>query len=358
MRGLACGTLGLWLLLASTAAASWLPETVRIGRLALARGGLSVVLSGIEVSHRPGAATALSVERIEGPEGMIPLWASLRLVPRGSGWRMAGVIASGKGELVLRFEGTGKGASPNAVSVAMETLRFTSGGLQPGRLWPPLRHVLSDARGSIDLALDWRRGPAGPAGLALGIEGVAFATPYGPIGPIDGTIRLDRLWPPRTAAPQELRIEGIDPGRLVEALEIEGLAIEGVMDADLAFSFTEAGRLYFEESRIAARKPGVIRYRPAEPPPFLENQGPNVDLLVAALADFHYDAATLTVEGFLDGDIDVALHLDGANPELYEGHPIELNLDLEAPVLGLVTAGRNALELPDRLRRALQDLVR
>ncbi len=358
MRGLACGCIGLWLWLASTAAASWLPETVRIGRLAVARGAWSAVLSHVEVTRRPGAATALSVERIEGPAGTIPLWASLRLVPRGTGWRMAGVIASGRGELVLRFEGTGKGASPDEVSLAMEKLRFTPGGLQPGRLWSPLREVLSDARGSIDLALDWQRGAAGSAGLTLAIEGIAFATPYGPVGPIDGTISLDRLWPPRTAAPQALRIEGLEPGLMVERLAIPDLSIEGILDADLAFSFTEAGRLYLEASRIAARGPGVIRYRPAEPPPFLTNQGANVDLLVAALADFHYDAATLTVEGFLDGDIDVALHLEGGNPELYEGHPIELNLDLEAPILGLVAAGRNALELPDRLRQALQDLVR
>jgi hypothetical protein len=50
----------------------------------------------------------------------------------------------------------------------------------------------------------------------------------------------------------------------------------------------------------------------------------------------------------------VGLQLRGANPELYEGHPIELNVNLEAPILPLALAGRDALELPAAVRRALE----
>lgn len=358
MRLLAGGVLGGWVLLASTAGASWLPETVRIGRLGIAYDEWSVVLTRVGLERRPGAPLALSVDRIEGPAGIIPLWASLRIGPAATGWRMDGVMASAKGEFVLRFNGASDGGALDRIAIAMEPLRFEPGALQPVRLWSGFEDVLGDARGTIDLALDWQRGQPEAADLALTITGLAFVTDYGEVGPINGSIRLDRLWPPRTAMPQKLRVEGLDFGRLVDGLEIDELTVEGIMDADLVFSFNELGRMHIEQGHLEARGPGIIRYRPQSPPPLLESQGANVDLLIAALANFRYDAAVAMLEGFLDGDIAVALHLHGANPELYEDQPIELNLSLEAPILGLVSAGRNAFELPIRLRRALQELAR
>jgi hypothetical protein len=350
--------LGGWLLLAPSIAVAWFPETVQIGRLGLVHDEWTVVLSHLQLERRPGAPLALSIDRIEGPTGIMPLWASLRLVPGAKGWRLDGVVASGKGELVLRFSGAGHRGELDRATAAIEPLRFEPGALQPVRFWPRIGEMVRDVQGTIDLSLDWQRGPPESADLVFEIAGLTFDTDYGRVERIDGTIRLDRLWPPRTATPQRLRIEGLDLGRLVERLEIEALAIEGIMDAALEFSFTEAGRLYIEQSLLEARGPGVIRYRPAQPPPLLASQGANVDLLIAALADFRYDAATATVKGFVDGDNSVALQLQGANPELYEGHPIELNLSLEAPILDLVGAGREVLDLPVRLRRAVQELGR
>ncbi len=343
-----------WLFLAGSSLAAWLPETVRIGRLSIAYDEWSVALLRVELERRPGAPLALSIDRIEGPAGSIPLWASARLASRATGWRLDGVVASGKGELVLRFDGAGSGGVPDRVTATLEPLRFAPDALQPARLWLGLGEQIRDVHGTIELSLDWQGSQPEATDLALVIDGLSFTTDYLPVGLIEGTLRLDRLWPPRTAAPQRLRMEGLDLGRLVERLEVEALAIEGTVDGELGFSFTETGRLYIEESRFAARGPGVIRYRPAQPPPVLGSQGANVDLLVAALADFRYDAASATVEGFVDGDISIVLQLQGANPALYEGHPIELNLSLEAPVLGLVGAGREAFDLPARLRRALQ----
>lgn len=346
--------MGGYLAAISGAAAAWLPETVQIGRLSLTYHEWTVAFSRLELERRPRAPLALSIDRIEGPAGIIPLWASARLTSRATGWRLDGVVASGRGELVLRFNGLSIGGVPDRVAVILEPLRFAPDALQPARLWSALDEQIRDVQGTIELSLDWQGSQPESTDLVLDIEGLTFTTDYLPLGPIEGSIRLDRLWPPRTAAPQRLRIEGLDLGRLVERLEVEALAIEGTVDGDLGFSFREEGRLYIEESRFATRGPGVIRYRPAQPPPVLGSQGANVDLLVAALADFRYDAATATVEGFVDGDISIVLQLHGANPALYEGHPIELNLNLEAPVLGLVGAGREAFELPARLRRALQ----
>ena len=60
------------------------------------------------------------------------------------------------------------------------------------------------------------------------------------------------------------------------------------------------------------------------------------------------------LRGYLDDEMTVELQLRGSNPELYEGHPIELNVTLEAPILPLALAGRDALELPEAVQRLLE----
>ena len=101
-----------WLLAAGQCVAAWVPDTVRIGRLSLAYDEWTVALSRLQLERRAGAPLALSIDRIEGPAGVAPLWASLRLDPRSMGWRLDGVVASGRGELVLRFNGVGSGGTP------------------------------------------------------------------------------------------------------------------------------------------------------------------------------------------------------------------------------------------------------
>lgn len=330
------------------AAFAW-PETIRIGRLALAYDELAATFTRVEIGWRPGQPIAVSADRIQGPIGTVPLWASARLRQAPAGWSLNGVMATGPGDLVIRYEGSGLGGDAPRLQLRSEPVRFAAGGLQPASLWPGLAGLARDVAGTVQATADW---PAG--GAVLTIDALRLTTDYGPLGPIDGRIVLDRLWPPRTAEPQRLRIEGLRLAPLVEGFEIAALGAEGTIDADLLFSFTEDGRPFMDEGRLVARGPGVLRYRAEDPPPMLAGQGEGVDLLFTALADFRYDALTAILRGYLDDEMTVELHLSGSNPELYEGYPIELNVNLEAPILPLALAGRDALGLPDAVRRALE----
>jgi hypothetical protein len=330
------------------ARAAWLPETVRIAQLALSYAEHRVAMQRVEIAWQPDQPIALSVDRLDGPAGTVPLWASLRLRQTAAGWGLTGVMASGAGDVVLRLEGSGLGGDAARLQVRSEPLRFAPDDLQPARLWPPLGAFASDVRGTLRLELTWPDGPAW-----LDVEALYLTTDYGPIGPVDGRITLDRLTPPRTATPQTLRIEGMGLAPLVDGFEIAALGAEGTIDADLRFSFLEDGRLFIDDSVVTARGPGVLRYRADRPPDVLAGQGQGVDLLFTALADFRYESLRATLRGYLDDELTVELQLRGANPELYEGHPIELNVNLEAPILPLALAGRDAMELPEAVRRAL-----
>jgi hypothetical protein len=195
------------------------------------------------------------------------------------------------------------------------------------------------------------RWPAGPG--TISVDGLRFASAFGPVGPIDSRVELAQVWPPRTAKPQELRIAALELATLVDAFDVPDLEAEGQIDADLRFSVLDGGNLLIEEGAFTALGSGVLRYRADAPPAMLAAQGESVDLLFRALSDFHYETLAATVSGYLDGDLKVALQLRGANPNLYEGQPIELNVDLEAPILVLALAGRDLMELPRMVRDAL-----
>ena len=348
------GRLGLAALAAAVvltpqAVAAWPPETVRVARVALSFDEQRLTMQRLEVAWRPAQPIALSVDRIQGPAGMVPLWASVRLRPGAAGWRLDGVLASGPGDLVLRFAGSGLGGEGLRLEVRSEPVRFAPDGLQPARLWPPLAAYARAVRGTLRLELAWPDGPA-----RLDVEAVHLTTDYGALGPVEGRIVVDRLDPPWTSEPQLLRIEGMGLAPLVDGFEIAALGAEGTIDADLRFSITRDGRIRLDDTVVTARGPGVLRYRAEQPPDVLAGQGQGVDLLFTALADFRYESMRATLNGYLLDDMTVELQLRGANPELYEGHPIELNVNLEAPILPLALAGRDAMALPDAVRRALE----
>ncbi len=328
--------------------AAFLPSQLRIGLLRLAYDDLETRLQRLEIAWTGGPVVAISVDRIDGPVAALPFWASARLQPGDAGWRVNGVLASGAGEVVVRFDGAGLGNSAGSLRLATDPIRFGADGLQPAALWPPLGDVLTATSGTLQAEITWPKGP-----LSLLIDRLGFVTDYGPVGPIDGLIQLDGLSPPRTATPQTLRIEGMRLEALVEGLAIEALDAAGIVDADLRFSFLDSGRLHVDEGVLMARGPGVLRYQASEPPAALVDQGESVALLFRALGDFRYETLSATVSGYIDEDLTIALQLRGANPALYEGHPIELNVTIEAPLLPLALAGRDLMALPATVRDAL-----
>jgi hypothetical protein len=56
--------------------------------------------------------------------------------------------------------------------------------------------------------------------------------------------------------------------------------------------------------------------------------------------------------------MDIGLHLGGANPDLYDGHPIEFNLDLQGELGNILQQGVASYQIPDRVRERMQGFGR
>ena len=129
--------------------------------------------------------------------------------------------------------------------------------------------------------------------------------------------------------------------------QLDGLSGEGTMHGTLPITIAGAEAV-IAHGELVSDGPGWVRYRPAQPPAALEAGGQNVNLLLQALENFRYKDLRLTIDGRTDGEMDVGLHIAGANPDLYDGYPIEFNLNLEGALANVLRQGLAGYQIPER----------
>lgn len=168
-----------------------------------------------------------------------------------------------------------------------------------------------------------------------------------------------RFWLPAgaldLAAPQQrlsARLEGVQLGDVLAAYPTEGLSGSGVIDGSFDAQRSAEG-LSVRDGKLAARAPGgVLRFRS----PKIEALGqanPAMKIVTEALHDFHYDLLTSDVRYDENGKLNLGLRLNGHNPALEGGRPINFSIDLEEDIPALLTS----LQLSDRVSETIQRRV-
>lgn len=125
-----------------------------------------------------------------------------------------------------------------------------------------------------------------------------------------------------------MRAEGLDLEALADLLQIEGLAGTGRLTGELKFQVTEDA-VIVEAGELGAEEPGLLRYK-GEALSAAAEGNENLALLVQALENFHYDVLTLGIDIPEFGDGIVTLHLEGNNPEVLDGYPFDVTINLES----------------------------
>jgi hypothetical protein len=154
-----------------------------------------------------------------------------------------------------------------------------------------------------------------------------------------------------------LTAERLQLNQIFALAQLDGLTGEGTMHGTLPITVS-GSEATITGGELVSDRPGWVRYRPDEAPAALQAGGENVNLLLQALENFRYEELRLTIDGRTDGDMDVGLHLAGANPDLYGGHPIEFNLNLEGALADVVRAGLTGYQIPERIRERMQGFRR
>jgi Dicarboxylate transport len=383
--------------------------------------GIATRLALVADGLAPGQAIPVTVASISHggkPAWFAPLTLAGTLQPNAGRVDFEARVSRPADALVLTLRGRQDLArGQGQAELKLAPLIFAPGGLQPGQLAPILGDRLKDVAGKIALdgTLAWGKGDQIAADLALLLDSLGFTAGPARLEQVNGVLRVDRLWPPRTPPGQQLAIglldlglpltegligfridpdqtlaveqlrwslaggtvraepfrvgsatsdirvtltaDGLDLGQLFALTRLDGLSGDGRVHGTLPVRI-EDGVAAIEGGALETDRPGWLRYRPAEPPTALQAGGANVNLLLQALENFHYEALRITLDGRTDAAMDIKLHVRGANPELYGGYPIEFNLNLEGELANILRSGLSTYQIPKRIREQMRGFQR
>ncbi|OEY65361.1 intermembrane phospholipid transport protein YdbH family protein [Marinobacter sp. X15-166B] len=251
--------------------------------------------------------------------------------------------------------------------------------------------ALAQVNGTYDRT-EWV-GMNGRAGLALGAERftlevpeltIAGVNPGVPVGPLSvvgryqaplaqfaaGQLTLQKataaalggqltisadtwdLADPPVTLPVELT--RLSLAQLLTVYPTEGLAGTGTLSGTLPLLFDPATGVQVQQGRIDALAPGGRLQLSAERLQTLARGNETMRLVATAMENFHYSVMGSGIDYDRDGNLTLSMHLEGHNPELQDGHPVVLNINLQENIPALLTS----LQLSGRVSEAVAERVR
>lgn len=373
-----------------------------------------------EVAVGPAAVEAvLSIGQLRHtrpPPFVAPL--TVKAETRVAGQALTFDVRAGddSGALVIDLTGSHDlGEDVGEGQLTLYPLRFVAdGGLQPATVFPITARHMSATNGVIgaDGSISW--GPGGiDSDIELSIEDFSTLAGDVAIEDVNGIITFDSLTPPSTLPDQVISVGGVTAGlpltngaivggfrdgrpyvtetewkwaggtvwstpiRITAdgeiedfTLSLENIGLEALLDltpeggnieatgtlhGQVPMSFRNGG-FQVVEGRLETSGPGILRYKSeALSGDFVEgNQG--LGLFLQAVENFAYDSIRIDLDGQSGEQIEIALHIDGKNPDLYGGTPFELNLTVTGRLDEIFRKSLETFRIPETLRERIEEM--
>jgi hypothetical protein len=126
---------------------------------------------------------------------------------------------------------------------------------------------------------------------------------------------------PEGLSDTQINMTGIDLGQVLEYIDVGGLQGTGKLEISLPAG-SKGSKLYVRNGVFRANGPGILSYSGSISAAPVENIG------LSALENFHYSELSGTIDYNPDGSYQLMVHLAGRNPDLYDGYPVALNLNI------------------------------
>src|SRR5690606_34603654 len=150
-----------------------------------------------------------------------------------------------------------------------------------------------------------------------------------------------------------LQLSRIDLTKLLQQHPTTDLTGNGLISGTIPLLFSRSG-VSVEDGYIAAESPGgQLQYRPAAAQNMAATN-PGMKVMLTALDDFHYSVLSSKVSYDTHGKLLLALQLQGNNPALEDGRPINLNINLEEDIPALITSLQLSSQISDKIKQRVQ----
>ncbi|MEK6686720.1 MAG: YdbH domain-containing protein [Pseudomonadota bacterium] len=128
-----------------------------------------------------------------------------------------------------------------------------------------------------------------------------------------------------------IRVDGIDLADFFELIQIEGLTGSGHLNGHIPIT-VEDNQITIKNSHLAAKAPGILRFKSEKAAQLLADAGEEMNLLLQAVQDFHYTELSLNLDKSATHDLIAKLSLLGNNPNVKDGQIFRLNIKLESNI--------------------------
>ena len=165
-------------------------------------------------------------------------------------------------------------------------------------------------------------------------------------------IQFDELRPENSFI---LQADNLVLEKIFELEQQEGLHGTGILDGTLPMILSSTG-IEIHGGRIEARPPGgVIQFQPAEgTAQTLSQANANMNLVLQALSNFHYDVLHFDVDYHKDGTLNLKTRLEGKNPDFKQGVPFNFNLNIQENIPALLKSLQVTSGIEEQIERMIQ----
>jgi len=148
-----------------------------------------------------------------------------------------------------------------------------------------------------------------------------------------------------------IAVDGIQLNDVSALAEYPDLYVDGSISGSIPVVITPQ-YVTVDQGTIVALNPGVIRYTPANPTP---NPNPTMQLVNDALSNYHYNTLDSDVIYDENGDLNLAVKLQGNNPDMNAGQAINLNVNIFDNIPTMLRSLQASRVITDTLEQSLQD---
>ncbi len=163
-----------------------------------------------------------------------------------------------------------------------------------------------------------------------------------------GQLSADHIWlSPEGLTDTLIKMTDIDLGQVLEFVDVGGLSGTGKLEISLPAG-SQGYSLYIRNGVFQANGPGILSYSGSI------SQSPVENIGLSALDNFHYVELDGTIDYHPDGSYQLKVHLEGSNPNVYNGYPIALNLNIG----GILPEAFEALFLTGDFEKAILNKIK